>query len=225
MAKQARTVYYFDLQIRCTQRSEQIRTRPYTSVRREKSLHVLQARPGHPEASQRATGRIFRRTAHPSAATATRSGGYLSICTPATRRNHPLHAARGAPRDAAGHFSRRWQFRTVIRVRQGGVGAAGERSRVQGGMGAPCWGMRRGLPEPRRPIAEGVQGALCAGATTWGDGGIGGATSKGLRVRPSATTTQPTHARRVAFMKSSAAFLACGLAAAYNMAELPRCAK
>ena len=49
--------------------------------------------------------------------------------------------------------------------------------------------------------------------------------SKGLRVRPSATTTQPTHARRVAFMKSSAAFLACGLAAAYNMAELPRCAK
>ena len=75
------------------------------------------------------------------------------------------------------------------------------------------------------PIAEGVQGALCAGATTWGDGGIGGATSKGLRVRPSATTTQPTHARRVAFMKSSAAFLACGLAAAYNMAELPRCAK
>ena len=49
--------------------------------------------------------------------------------------------------------------------------------------GGPCWGMRRGLPEPRRPIAEGVQGALCAGATTWGNGGIGGATSKELRVR------------------------------------------
>ena len=47
-----------------------------------------------------------------------------------------------------------------------------------------CRGMRRGFTEPsRRPIAEGVQGAPCAGTTTWGDRDIGGATSKGLRVR------------------------------------------
>ena len=57
--------------------------------------------------------------------------------------------------------------------------------------------LRRELPEPRRLVAEGVQGAPCAETTTWGDGDIGGATSnikgtEGSAIWPS-TTSQQRH--------------------------------